>query len=96
MKRGRQAKTITYVNLQKNMDAFKVSLLLYSIFLVHPKMGFGLINALKMVTMAKKWKTVPEMISCKLDWQNITRFVLTIAVFFAFVDKCEIFNTDGR
>lgn len=42
-------------------------------FVFHPKMGFGLINALKMVTMAKKWKTVPEMISCKLDWQNITR-----------------------
>lgn len=33
-----------------------------------PQFGFGLINAHKMVTMAKSWKNVPEKFICKISF----------------------------
>lgn len=33
-----------------------------------PQFGFGLINAFKMVTLARDWKTVPEKFICSVPF----------------------------
>uniref|UniRef100_A0A0N4ZFP7 P/Homo B domain-containing protein n=1 Tax=Parastrongyloides trichosuri TaxID=131310 RepID=A0A0N4ZFP7_PARTI len=46
-------------------------------FLINSRFGFGLINAKRMVTWARKWTQVPEMVTCSIVFPNFEKRWLT-------------------
>lgn len=45
--------------------------------------GFGLMNAGKMVHLAKQWRRVPPQLGCEMKGQHKSRFVLWFTVKFS-------------